>query len=114
MLQPGGDLDLTQEPVSSERRRQIGPQHLHRHPAVVLEITGEIHRGHAAAADLSLDGISLGQGGLQSVYGARHGRASWDSAAKVRIKDSGSQEQPNFHAFCKRRSLHTAGRMRTL
>src|SRR5439155_12819655 len=70
VLQPRGELDLTQEAISPERGGQRRLQHLERDRAAVLEVAGEIHGGHAALAELPLDQVSVGQGSLQ-----RDGRA---------------------------------------
>ena len=47
MAQLARDLHLAQEPLGAERRGQLGPHHLHRHPALVLLVHGEVHRRHA-------------------------------------------------------------------
>ena len=62
VLQPCGQLDLAQEPLGAERGRQLRVQHLERHRAVVAEVGREIDRGHAAAAELALERVSVGQG----------------------------------------------------
>jgi hypothetical protein len=65
MLQPGAEPDLSEEPLRSQHRRQVRMQDLERYRAVVPEITGQIDRGHAAAAQLALDDVAIGEGGLQ-------------------------------------------------
>ncbi len=40
--------------------------------AVVLEVFGQIHGGHAASTDLPLDGVAVGEGGLEAVKKVRH------------------------------------------
>ena len=62
MLQPGGDPDLAEEPLGSERGGELGAQHLERHGPIVPEVVGEVDRGHAAAAELALDAVAIGQG----------------------------------------------------
>ncbi len=56
------DLDLAQEALGTEDRGEVGVQHLERHGAVVLEVFGEVHRGHPARAELALDGVTVGEG----------------------------------------------------
>jgi len=56
-----GGLDLAEEPLRPDRRRQLGPQHLHRHFAAVLEVFGEVDGGHAPLAQLSLNAVGVGQ-----------------------------------------------------
>jgi hypothetical protein len=60
--QLGGDLDLLQEALRSQRRRQVVAEDLDGDLAVVLEIARQIHGGHAAAADFSVDGVAVGEG----------------------------------------------------
>ena len=66
MLQLGGDFDLTEEAVRPERRGEVRLQDLDRHLAVVLQVLGEIDRGHPAGTELALDCVSVGEGGLQT------------------------------------------------
>jgi len=63
MLQAGGDLDLAQEPIGAERRRQLLMQHLDRDRAVVLHVLGEEYGRHAALAQLALHGVPAGESG---------------------------------------------------
>ena len=65
MLQPGGELDLALEALGAERGGELGMQHLERDRAVVLEVLGEVDRGHAAAAELALEAVAIGEGRLQ-------------------------------------------------
>jgi len=62
VLQIGGGLDLGQEPFGTDHGGQLGPEDLDRHLAVVLEVLGEVHRGHAALAQLPLDAVAVCQG----------------------------------------------------
>ena len=55
VLQIGRDLYLAQEPLGPENGPQLRMQHLERHLTVVLFITRQVNRGHAAAAELALD-----------------------------------------------------------
>ena len=52
-------FDLSQEPVGSELRRQLGPEHLDRDGAAVLHIAREVDGGHAATAQLPLDRVAV-------------------------------------------------------
>ena len=61
MLQPGGDADLALEPLRAERRGQLGMEHLERDRPVVPEVPGEPDGGHAAAAELALELVSVPQ-----------------------------------------------------
>jgi hypothetical protein len=62
VLQAGGGPDLTEEPIGAERVSQLGVEHFEGDDTVVLEIVREVHRGHSAAADLPLQGISVAKG----------------------------------------------------
>ncbi len=44
--------------------------------ALVLQVLGEVHRGHAARADLTLDGIAVGEGGFETVDEVRQALAA--------------------------------------
>ncbi len=72
MLKTRRDLDLTEEAIWPKGRSKLGSQDLHRHLAVVLQILGEVDRGHAARAKLFLDGIAVGEGGFETVEGVGH------------------------------------------
>jgi hypothetical protein len=67
MLESRSDPDLPLETFRSKAGGELGVQHLERDRAVVPEIVGEKHRGHAPAAELALDAVVVGQGGLKSV-----------------------------------------------
>ena len=68
MLESGGDLDLAGESLGTERSGQLGPENLHGHPPVVLQVLGEVHRGHAALAQLPLDAVALGEGSREAIW----------------------------------------------
>jgi hypothetical protein len=61
MLQPRRHGDLPSETLGTEGRGQLGAQHLHRDHALVLEILGQVHRGHATLPQLPLDAVAVGQ-----------------------------------------------------
>ena len=58
MVQPRRDLDLAQEALGTERRGQLGPQHLDRHDPAMLDVVREVDRRHAPAPQLTLDRIA--------------------------------------------------------
>ena len=62
VLQPGGQLDLAQEPLGAERGGELGVEHLERDRAVVPEVLGEVDRRHAAAPELALERVAVGEG----------------------------------------------------
>ncbi len=65
MLQIGGDLDLLQEPLGAEHGRQLRPQHLDRHLAVVAvaQIVGKVDRSHPPLTERTLDAVTVREGG---------------------------------------------------
>ena len=65
MLQVGGDLELGQEALDAEHRAELRVEDLHRNTAVVTQVAREVHRSHAAAADLAVNGVAFGECGGQ-------------------------------------------------
>ena len=76
VLQPGRDLDLALEPLGAVRRDQLGVQHLERDGSVVAEVVREVDRGHAAPAELALDGVAALEGLFQRGWHAHGGLLS--------------------------------------
>ena len=58
-------MDLPQEPLVAEGRGELGEQRLERHRALVLDIVGELHRGHPAVANFALEAIAVRQRGAE-------------------------------------------------
>ena len=73
MLQLGGELDFAVEPIRAERGGELGVQDLDGHFAIVLEIRGQVDGGHATAAQLALDAVTILEGGLQTGEDVGHG-----------------------------------------
>jgi hypothetical protein len=59
VLELGGEADLPEEALGAEDGRKVGPEHLHRNLPVMLEVTSEVHRGHATMTELSLDAVAI-------------------------------------------------------
>ncbi len=59
MLQVRSDLDLVQEALGAEDGGEFGAEDFDGNLAVVLEVVGEVDRGHAAGAQLALDPIAI-------------------------------------------------------
>ena len=72
VLQRRDGLDLTQEALGADDGGQLGAEDLDGDLAVVLEVLGEVDRGHAALAQLALEAVAVGEGGTQGVRHA-HG-----------------------------------------
>jgi hypothetical protein len=64
--QIGGCLDLGQEALRADHGGELWPENLEGHSSVVPEILGEVHRGHPARADLSLDSVAAFEGRVQA------------------------------------------------
>ncbi len=67
VLQVGGDPDLVEEAFGAQDGGQLGMENLDRDLALVLDIVGQVDRRHAAAAELTLDRVAVGQCGRQAV-----------------------------------------------
>jgi hypothetical protein len=65
VLQVGRRLDLGEEPLSADDRRELGLEHLERDASLVLQIVSEIDRRHTPFAELTLDAIATFQGCVQ-------------------------------------------------
>ncbi len=59
MLQVRRGLDLAEEPLGADHRRQLGPEHLDGDPALVPDVLGQEHGRHAARANLALEAIAI-------------------------------------------------------
>jgi hypothetical protein len=79
--EPGGDLDLAEEPLGSERGGQLRLQHLERDRAAELAILGEVNRGHATPTELPLDHVAVGQGGPEPLEDVGHLQLTSESRA---------------------------------
>ena len=66
MIEPRGELDLAKEAVRARGASQIGMQDLERDRPVVSQVLREVNRRHAAAAELALDGVAVGEGLLKT------------------------------------------------
>ena len=69
VLQAGAEPDLTEEALRAQGGGELGAHDLERDRPVVLQVVGQPDRGHAAAAELALERIAVGQGGLEPFHG---------------------------------------------
>ena len=78
MLQARNRLDLAEESIRADHRGELRLEHLDRDLAIVLEVVREVDRRHAALAELSLDLVAVGEGGLQRalMFGQRSPRGA--------------------------------------
>ena len=86
MLEVRRDLDLGEEPLDAEHGAELRVEHLERDVAVVLEVAREVDGGHAAAADLALDGVAIGERRVELGDGVDHGGRSPRHAPRARIR----------------------------
>jgi hypothetical protein len=87
-----GGADLEEEPLRPEGRGEPRPEHLERDAAVMAEVVREVHRGRAAAAELALDRVPPGQGGLQALHPLRHALlATWETRRNIRHRPGRGQ-----------------------
>ena len=65
--------DFPEESLATKLGRHVGPQHLQRHIAVVLQIVREVDCGHPALAQFAVEAIAVAQGTgkLGTVVGCR-------------------------------------------
>ena len=58
MLEVGGGLDLGQEALAPDDGCEFRFQNFQRDLSLVLEVLGQVDGGHAALAELTLDGVA--------------------------------------------------------
>ena len=67
MLKIGRRLDFSEKPLRADDRGELGLEDLEGDVAVVLQILGQVHGGHAALAELALDRVAALEGSVQAV-----------------------------------------------
>ena len=65
MVEPGRRADLAEKAVGADCGSKLRVEDLKRDRAVVLEVLGEVDRGHAPAPELALDAVPVRQGRRQ-------------------------------------------------
>src|SRR3970282_1333180 len=87
------------KPLGCKHRRQLGLEDLERHLAVVLQVLGEVDRGHAALAKLAFNTVAIVERGLQALGGFRHSTKGADAcgatARLARFRRPGLRERSN-------------------
>ncbi len=94
VLKTGGELDLTEEPVGADGRCQLGVEHLERHRPVVANVVSEVDDGHAAAAELALDAVMVGQRNLEASQHIGQGRSGERLGSYVTTGGAPGPERP--------------------
>ena len=93
MLQPRGELDLLLEAIGAEARGNLVVQHLERDGPVVSEVVREVDDGEAAASELALEAVPIGEcrfenllvgqaGGMREISRAGNGSTNVASASR--------------------------------
>lgn len=72
VIQSSGNLDFTEESVGGQGGAQVLMENLDRDLTVVLQVFGQVNRGHATTAQLFLDGVPVRQGRPQTFDDISH------------------------------------------
>ena len=67
-----GDLDLAQEPLRSQRSRDVRPQHLQCDLSIVLQVMRHKHNRRTTSSQLALQPVAPGQRPVQLLQYVRH------------------------------------------
>jgi len=62
VVEAGSEPDLPEKSPPPQRFGELGMEHLERDVAVVLDVVGEVDRGHPSRPELALDTITVGEG----------------------------------------------------
>ena len=65
MLKPRRRADLAQEALGAEGGAEVGVEDLDGDGAVVPEVVRQVHPGHAASSQLSVEAVAAGEAGLE-------------------------------------------------
>ena len=71
-VSPRRHLDLAQEPLGADLGGDLGPEHLERDLAVVAQVVGQEDDGHAALAQLALEGVAAGEAAFEALLQVVH------------------------------------------
>jgi hypothetical protein len=82
VLEVGGDPDLAEEALVAEHGGELGMQDLEGDGAVVLQVARQEDGGHAAAAELAVEAVAVGQVGLESGEQVGQGGRWWGKGQK--------------------------------
>ena len=66
MLQASRGADLILESAGTEHGTELGMEHFERDRTIVLEVVGEVDRGHAPAPECALELVPVGKAGLKA------------------------------------------------
>ena len=77
VLEAGGELDLTEEPLGADRGGEIRLEDLDRDRTPMLDVLGQEDRGHPPLADLAFEGVVTGEMGGERVEQVGHLGVGW-------------------------------------
>ena len=121
MIESRREVDLGEKSLAPQHGGQLRAEHLEGDVAVVLEVVGQVDRGHAALAELALEPVAVLKGGGQArqrrcqgtAYegsdsicgGSRHGASEthaslnpWTNETSRRWQTSGRGRRPYLFA----------------
>src|SRR5439155_9322041 len=83
VIERGRDLDLAQEALGPDRSAEIRSEHFDGYLAVVLQVQGEMNRGHPPLAQRALQAVAVGQR-LRKLLVVRYHRLNMRPVATAR------------------------------
>ena len=91
MREVGRGFDLGQETLGTDHGSEFRLQNFERHLAVVLQVVGQVDRGHAALTEFALDGVAAFESRVEAGDGIGHGGQYASNLCKAaRIWKTGS------------------------
>jgi hypothetical protein len=72
VLKAGGEADFAVESLGAERRGEMRVEDLECHRPIVPEVLGQVDGGHTAPAQLTLEAVTVGESGLETLLGVGH------------------------------------------
>ena len=82
MIEPGGQVDLPEEALGTQGSGELRVEQLQSDPPVMLEVLGEVDRGHPAPTELTLEQVPPTEG-LNKARGEVHRHRSSGSKSVV-------------------------------
>ena len=64
MLETSGELNLPEKALGTECGDELRAQELDGNQPAVLEVAGEVDRGHPTPSEFALEAVAVGEGGL--------------------------------------------------
>jgi hypothetical protein len=93
VLQAGAEPDLTEETLGAQHLGQLGMENFERYGPIMLQVVGQENPGHAAASQLMLEPVVVGQGGLKTSQHIGQAGSGERLGPKVTLALGGGPEQ---------------------